>query len=338
MFRMPPEWAPHERTWMAWPGPNPTFTDDEELAEARGAWAAVARAVRRFEPVTMVVGTGQSASARELLGDGHRAGRTRPGRRLDARHRPDLRHRRLATGGRGLGVQRLGRQPTGHAGSTTRRSPAMWPTSRASAVHSSRLVNEGGAIHVDGEGTVLLTDTVQLGPERNPDWTPYAGRGGDPRPARHHQGDLAAARPHRRLRPVRHPRPRRHRRGLRRPRRGRRPHPARPVPPGPRAVPRPTWPCCARRPTRRAAAWRSSRSRPPPCCRRTASGSTTPTSTTTCATAEWSCARFDDPRDEVAAGIFRRLYPDRTVTLVDARTIFAGGGGIHCITQQQPRV
>ncbi|NUO43957.1 MAG: agmatine deiminase family protein, partial [Streptomyces sp.] len=31
-FRMPAEWEPHERTWMAWPGPNPTFTDDEELA------------------------------------------------------------------------------------------------------------------------------------------------------------------------------------------------------------------------------------------------------------------------------------------------------------------
>jgi agmatine deiminase len=49
------------------------------------------------------------------------------------------------------------------------------------------------------------------------------------------------------------------------------------------------------------------------------------------------CA-FDDPRDEIAAGIFRRLFPERTVTLVDARAIFAGGGGIHCITQQQPRV
>ncbi|NBE55848.1 agmatine deiminase family protein, partial [Streptomyces boluensis] len=47
---------------------------------------------------------------------------------------------------------------------------------------------------------------------------------------------------------------------------------------------------------------------------------------------------FDDPRDEIAAGTFRRLFPDRTVTLVDARTIFAGGGGIHCITQQQPKV
>ncbi len=39
------------------------------------------------------------------------------------------------------------------------------------AVHTSRLVNEGGGVHVDGEGTVLLTETVQLGPERNPGWT-----------------------------------------------------------------------------------------------------------------------------------------------------------------------
>ncbi|GAA3295772.1 hypothetical protein GCM10020295_23730 [Streptomyces cinereospinus] len=37
--------------------------------------------------------------------------------------------------------------------------------------YASKLVNEGGAIHVDGEGTVLLTETVQLGPERNPGWT-----------------------------------------------------------------------------------------------------------------------------------------------------------------------
>ncbi|NUK82673.1 agmatine deiminase family protein, partial [Streptomyces lunaelactis] len=33
---------------------------------------------------------------------------------------------------------------------------------------SSVLVNEGGGIHVDGEGTVLVTDTVQLDPRRNP--------------------------------------------------------------------------------------------------------------------------------------------------------------------------
>ena len=32
----------------------------------------------------------------------------------------------------------------------------------------SLLVNEGGGIHVDGEGTILLTETVQLDPDRNP--------------------------------------------------------------------------------------------------------------------------------------------------------------------------
>ena len=35
----------------------------------------------------------------------------------------------------------------------------------------SELVNEGGGIHVDGRGTVLLTDTVQLDRFRNPDWS-----------------------------------------------------------------------------------------------------------------------------------------------------------------------
>lgn len=35
---------------------------------------------------------------------------------------------------------------------------------------SSQLVNEGGGIHVDGQGKVLLTETVQLGVERNPGW------------------------------------------------------------------------------------------------------------------------------------------------------------------------
>jgi agmatine deiminase len=36
---------------------------------------------------------------------------------------------------------------------------------------SSALVNEGGGLHVNGEGLVLLTETVQCDPDRNPDWT-----------------------------------------------------------------------------------------------------------------------------------------------------------------------
>ena len=47
---------------------------------------------------------------------------------------------------------------------------------------------------------------------------------------------------------------------------------------------------------------------------------------------------FDDPNDEVAAGILAEAYPGREIVLVDARPLFARGGGIHCITQQQPAV
>ena len=39
------------------------------------------------------------------------------------------------------------------------------------AVHPSPMVNEGGGIHVDGRGTVLVTETVQRGEGRNPHWS-----------------------------------------------------------------------------------------------------------------------------------------------------------------------
>jgi agmatine deiminase len=34
--------------------------------------------------------------------------------------------------------------------------------------------------------------------------------------------------------------------------------------------------------------------------------------------------------------LFGRLYPDRAVEMCDATVLFAHGGGIHCITQQEP--
>jgi agmatine deiminase len=47
---------------------------------------------------------------------------------------------------------------------------------------------------------------------------------------------------------------------------------------------------------------------------------------------------FDDPQDQVAKGILQDVYPGREIRLIDARPIFDRGGGIHCITQQQPAI
>ncbi len=45
---------------------------------------------------------------------------------------------------------------------------------------------------------------------------------------------------------------------------------------------------------------------------------------------------YDDPSDAEAAAILREAYPGRDVVTVDARPLFERGGGIHCITQHQP--
>ncbi|MGW0701830.1 agmatine deiminase family protein [Streptomyces sp. NPDC002867] len=336
-FRMPAEWAPHERTWMAWPGPNPTFADDGELAEARAAWAAVARAVRRFEPVTVIAGTGQSASARDLLGPDIEVVE----RDLDDAWMRDIGPTFVTDGSRlaavdwvfnGWGAADWARWE--HDSKIARHVADLADV----PVHASPLVNEGGAIHVDGEGTVLLTDTVQLGPERNPGWTRqqveneiHARLGTTkaiwlPRGLTGDYGmygtrghvDIVAAFA------------------------------------GPGVVvthtqPDPAHPdheiCKAN--VELLKSQTDARGRrievvevPAPTVLRDEDGEWVDYSYINhyvCNGGVVLCA-FDDPRDEIAAGIFRRLYPGRTVTLVDARTIFAGGGGIHCITQQQPQV
>jgi agmatine deiminase len=45
---------------------------------------------------------------------------------------------------------------------------------------------------------------------------------------------------------------------------------------------------------------------------------------------------FDDPMDAVVQEIFEKVFPDRRIVPVPALDIVQGGGGIHCITQQQP--
>jgi len=45
---------------------------------------------------------------------------------------------------------------------------------------------------------------------------------------------------------------------------------------------------------------------------------------------------FNDANDAEAFEVLAEAYPGREIVPVDARPIFARGGGVHCITQQQP--
>jgi agmatine deiminase len=49
-----------------------------------------------------------------------------------------------------------------------------------------------------------------------------------------------------------------------------------------------------------------------------------------------ACGFGEERADAAAREILAEAYPGRRVVSVDARAIFACGGGIHCITQQQP--
>ncbi|MFH9552379.1 agmatine/peptidylarginine deiminase [Streptomyces sp. NPDC017435] len=348
-FHMPAEWAPHERTWMAWPGPNPTFDDPGDLAASRAAWAAVARAVRRFEPVTVVCGPGQSADARALLGPDVDTVE----RELDDAWMRDVGPTFL-TGGNG----RLAAVDWTFNGWGAQ-DWARWEHDAKIAAYvcdlvgartyASTLVNEGGAIHVDGEGTVLLTETVQLGPERNPGrtredveaeihamlgtrkaiWLPRGLTGDYPPPLHERREgtpmgygtlghvDIVAAFARPGVVVAHH-----------------QPDPAHPD----HEVTKEVIGLLRGQTDARGRRLEVVEVAAP---------------TVLEADGHWAdysyinhylcnggvvLCGFDDPRDELAAGVFRRLFPERTVTLVDARTIFSGGGGIHCITQQQPRV
>ena len=44
----------------------------------------------------------------------------------------------------------------------------------------------------------------------------------------------------------------------------------------------------------------------------------------------------DDNADDFARQEISRLYPDRTVEVINIDNIAKGGGGIHCATMQQP--
>ncbi|MBD1203597.1 MAG: agmatine deiminase family protein [Rhodobacteraceae bacterium] len=168
-WTMPPETAPQDRIWMAFPREGQTLGDTTAEREAGyAAWTAVAHAVAEFQPVSMIVDPSEMARARRMIGAG-----------IDLIERviddfwlrdsgPTFVH---AADGSLAAVDWIfnGWGGGDWTSATHDRGLAQFIAGLLDVpVIPSLLVNEGGGIHVDGEGTILLTETVQLGAERNP--------------------------------------------------------------------------------------------------------------------------------------------------------------------------
>lgn len=171
MWRMPIESAPHERTWMAFPREGVTLGEGAETREeGYRAWTEVAHAVAQFEPVTMVVDPSEIARARRMLSadveiveaplDEFWMRDVGPTFVVDP-ERPGV-----------LGAVDWIFNGWGAPDWAEWRKSALLARVIAEHVGAERidslLVAEGGGLHVDGQGTVLLTETVQLDPRRNP--------------------------------------------------------------------------------------------------------------------------------------------------------------------------
>ncbi len=46
---------------------------------------------------------------------------------------------------------------------------------------------------------------------------------------------------------------------------------------------------------------------------------------------------YNDLNDHIANNIIQNLYPGRKIVGIDCRNLFANGGMVHCVTQQQPK-
>jgi agmatine deiminase len=165
-FIMPAEWHPHDRCWMAWPCREALW--GERLDAAREASAEVARAIATFEPVTMIANPEYLAEVSLRCGASVAC--------LPMAHDDCW----MRDNGPTFVVDGNG----GVAGIDWRFN--AWgekyrPYDRDAAVaqavlehlelprYAPPLVLEGGAIHVDGEGTLLTTEQCLLNPNRNPD-------------------------------------------------------------------------------------------------------------------------------------------------------------------------
>jgi agmatine deiminase len=168
-FRMPGEFERHRGTWMAWPRRPDNWRAD--AGPAREAFAAVATAIEAVEPVRVAAHPDDVPGAARMLG---------PAIELVGVPSDDAWMRDIGptcvvddhAGVRGVDWEfnAWGGFDSGLYASWAQDDAMAASVCAAEGVDRYRapFVLEGGSIHADGEGTLLVTEECLLHPNRNP--------------------------------------------------------------------------------------------------------------------------------------------------------------------------
>jgi agmatine deiminase len=162
---MPDEAEPHKRTWMAF-GASRSIWGDKLLPTAQNNLGLIARTIAAFEPVTVLARQNEMDLARARCG---------PDVQLRATPLDDSWMRDIGpvfvkgSGGERAAVDfnfnGWGRRQT-HA--LDQKVAATTATAAGVQRLNTTLVLEGGGIEVDGKGTAIITESCMLNDNRNP--------------------------------------------------------------------------------------------------------------------------------------------------------------------------
>lgn len=164
-FRMPLESDPHERTFMQWPSRAAIYGGDKELEKVRAAIARIALAVAKLEPVVVLAAAKQLKAARDALG---------PGIEVWPIETEDLWCRDsgptfIVSEAAGLAVSELNfngwGNKQGHVADG--RIAKRVADKLGLTVFDSGLFGEGGGVEVDGDGTVMAHESCWINANRN---------------------------------------------------------------------------------------------------------------------------------------------------------------------------
>ncbi|MFJ9339694.1 agmatine/peptidylarginine deiminase [Streptomyces sp. NPDC101733] len=164
-FRVPIEDVRHTRTWMAWP--DSTSIWGSTLSGVQSDIALIARTVAKYEPVYMCANSASAAKARSMCGSTVTVVATIPVDDCWMRDTGPV----FRTDGSG-GLDAVGLNFNGWGNKQTHAKDALVAGRIASYVGvpftSAALVGEGGAIEQDGAGTLMATRSSLVNKNRNP--------------------------------------------------------------------------------------------------------------------------------------------------------------------------